>query len=298
MKKNHITVFANFYIDTEERFLRLKDSFFALNNEAIDQWVINVRGCYSQDVLIFLRTQLGQLLFATEFNTDDGWLQDSLRVLAKVKNQYLFFWIEDHLFLGSNREFENLVNDIYASDIDYIGYSWFGRGKFLEEFDGIPKVGFDTLCALIYSINVNKKRQQNSLNSINTNSYIISCCGIFKREFFKKLLTMRRPILPRWSKFTPFNFEKRWDDVFILPINYGILKRELFASIDDDNKHPGSCLIARGLYPERIERLQLLKIREKSIDEQSKSFLRVYAKKIPLLVSAYLLAKRIGYFFE
>lgn len=295
---NKITVFANFCIDTEERFLRLKDSFFSINNQAINQWVINIRGSYSQEVLNFLKGELGQLLYASKLNTDDGWMQDSLKILGQVQNRYLFFWIEDHIFLGTSAKFQKFINEIHISNIDYIGYSWFGQGKFLEEFDGISMVEFETLYALTYTSNINKRRQTNALISINSYSYIISCCGVFEKEFFRKLLNIRRPILPRWSKFTPFNFEKRWDDVFILPINYGVLKSELFASIDDDNKHPGSCLISRRLYPERVERLELLKIREKSIDEQSKSFLRIYARKIPLFVSIYLLKKRIGYFFE
>jgi hypothetical protein len=298
MADQKITVFANFYIDTEERFLRLKDSFFSLNHQSISQWVINIRGKYSKDVLSFLRSELGQLLSASELNTNDGWMRDSLKVVDKVQNQYLFFWIEDHLFIKSGDEFKNLISDIYASKVDYIGYSWFGQGKFLEEFSEISKEEFDNLYSIFYSNETNNKRQKNSLNIIGSYSYIISCCGIFQKEFFIKLLKVDKPFLPRWSKFTPFNFEKRWDDIYILPINYGILKREFFVSIDDDNRHPGSCLISRNLYPERIGRSELLKIREKSIDHLDKSLLRIYSKRIPGALRVYLFLKRIGYFFE
>lgn len=298
MTDQKITVFANFYIDTEERFLRLKDSFFSLNHPSISQWVINIRGRYSQDVVSFLRSELGQLLCASELNTNDGWMRDSLKVVDQVQNQYLFFWIEDHLFIKSTHEFKSLISDIYASKVDYIGYSWFGQGKFLEEFSDIPKEEFDNLYSIFYSTATNNIRQKNSLNTIGSYSYIISCCGIFRKEFFIKLLKVDKPFLPRWSKFTPFNFEKRWDDTYILPINYGVLKRELFVSVDDDNWHPGSCLISRGLYPMRIGRDELLKIREKSIDCSDKSFLRIYLKRIPGALRAHSYLKRIGYFFE
>ena len=50
----NFTVFANFYIDTEERFLRLKDSFFSFDKANISEWVINTRGKYKEDVKNFL----------------------------------------------------------------------------------------------------------------------------------------------------------------------------------------------------------------------------------------------------
>ena len=48
MKK--FTVFANFFIDTEERFLRLKDSFFSFSSADIHEWIINIRGEYKENV--------------------------------------------------------------------------------------------------------------------------------------------------------------------------------------------------------------------------------------------------------
>ena len=50
----NFSVFANFFIDTEERFLRLKDSFFSFNKANINEWLINIRGDFKNEVKNFL----------------------------------------------------------------------------------------------------------------------------------------------------------------------------------------------------------------------------------------------------
>ena len=60
MKK--FTVFANFCIDSEERFLRLKDSFFSFKDSNIQEWLINIRGSYKEKVKEFLVNNLNENL--------------------------------------------------------------------------------------------------------------------------------------------------------------------------------------------------------------------------------------------
>ena len=83
--------------------------------------------------------------------------------------------------------------------------------------------------------------------------------GIFHKNLFSRILHSKKPYLRRWPKITPFDFEKRWDDTWILPILIGVPKFEMFAPIDDDNQYPGSSLFSRGLYPIRISRDALQK---------------------------------------
>ena len=52
------TVFANFFIDTEERFLRLKDSFLSFSDANIHEWIINIRGEYKEHVKEFLENNI------------------------------------------------------------------------------------------------------------------------------------------------------------------------------------------------------------------------------------------------
>ena len=63
------------------------------------------------------------------------------------------------------------------------------------------------------------------------------------------------PILRRWPKETPFDFEKKLKDIHWLPFRMSISKDELFACIDDDNGIKGYSLHSRGLYPERELRI-------------------------------------------
>ena len=50
-----LSVFANFRIDSEERLLRMQDSFWSFYEEDIDKWVINIRGDYKKEAGEFLK---------------------------------------------------------------------------------------------------------------------------------------------------------------------------------------------------------------------------------------------------
>ena len=47
------TVFAYFYIDTEERYLRERDPFFSFYKSNVQDWNINIQGKYKNEVKIF-----------------------------------------------------------------------------------------------------------------------------------------------------------------------------------------------------------------------------------------------------
>ena len=61
MPKVALTIFANFYIDNQERFLRLKDSFNSFESIDIERFVINVRGRYSEEVISFLYNKVDNI---------------------------------------------------------------------------------------------------------------------------------------------------------------------------------------------------------------------------------------------
>ena len=48
------SVFANFRIDTLDRFIATKLSFKSFNDEKIKNWIINVRGKYKREIKKFL----------------------------------------------------------------------------------------------------------------------------------------------------------------------------------------------------------------------------------------------------
>ena len=104
-----------------------------------------------------------------------------------------------------------------------------------------------------------------------------------------KIINSSHPILKRWPKSTPFNFEKNYFDTFVLPYKLGVPKFELFAAIDDDNLYRGSSLIKRGLYPSRVGRDELLQLRS---DDMKNDIKFIAVKKIP---SSFIFRKLINF---
>jgi len=96
--------------------------------------------------------------------------------------------------------------------------------------------------------------------------------------------------LRNYTKFLPFSFEKRPDDLQWLPIRYALPKYELFASIDaNPSNNNNYCLQARGIYPKRVLREEALEnTTNKNITEANKTKRSALKKYIP----AYILAKK------
>ena len=52
-----LTIFSNFRIETNENYLRMKDSFNSFKNSNIHKWVINFRGKYKLKAKLFLEKE-------------------------------------------------------------------------------------------------------------------------------------------------------------------------------------------------------------------------------------------------
>ena len=59
MEQASFTVFANFFIDNEERFQRMKDSFYSFKDSEPKQWLINIRGKLKNQAGEFLKKEIG-----------------------------------------------------------------------------------------------------------------------------------------------------------------------------------------------------------------------------------------------
>lgn len=255
-KTPRLSVFANFFIDNEERFLRLKDSFESFY-ELPEQWVVNVRGLYRKDVKEFLSERLGSKLVFFEIDSGN-WFQDSRKMLPRINGDYVFFWIEDHINLASISLLRNIVNELAKHDIDSIWYSWWWMGNLRKEYESIPLEECDSIDWFVLNKETNRVVQRNTTNKTwpkaRDGQWIVSATSIFKHSFFEKLLVTDDPIIKRFPVNTPFDFEKRPGDEHWLPLRIALPKQELFASIDDDHRYPGTSLISRGLYPSRLPR--------------------------------------------
>ena len=290
-----LAVFANFRIDSMERLQRMKDSFQSFHHATIDQWIINIRGEYQDSALNYLDKKLGIKLNSSKLESEQGWFFDSQILFKKIHTDYIFLWVEDHICMCGHVNFNKIIKNMSAQGVEYLGYSWFGSGLFIDEFKDIKKNEIDNLYCITYDEFANRKRQKNALKLINNKAYIISLNGVFHKNLYSRILYSKRPYLRRWPKVTPFDFEKSWSDTWILPIIIGIPKFEMFAPIDDDNHYPDSSLFSRKLYPMRITREALQKSQMADQDTNKFSTLKFIIKKIVFFSWLKHLLKRISY---
>ena len=272
-----LTIFANFRIDSEERLLRMKDSFNSFQKANIEKWVVNARGPLKKEAIEFLRENLGHNLVAYELETGKGWFHDTNMMLPSITSGLVMFWIEDHIFMQTIADFNRVIQELYEASVDYFQYSWLANGLLPAQFSNLKYEETENFLFLDYGVNENMVRQQRSKELYGGREYyIISMCGIFTLDIFKKILSKRDPFYRRWPKETPFDFEKRSCDIHWLPMRIAVPKGEFFAPIDDDNKVEGSSLQSRGLYPIRVERKEI-----NYTDEaySNKSFLDLFRKQ-------------------
>ena len=269
------TLFANFRIDSHERLLRMQDSYVSFSGSCIDQVVVNVRGDYREEALSFLKKSYNGDLHVFKLESKNGWHYDSRVMFDCIKNDVILFWIEDHICMGGSKALNQVISDFTSSQADYLEYSWFNE-QFVLALNSLSHLTNQSSTLFSFKLCRSSKilRDKISCSVIGRPPYLISCPAIFSKRLFERVLFTRRPFLPRWPKTTPFDFEKRSDDLYVLDFMQAYLKSELFAAIDDDNLFEGSSLISRHLYPNRISREVLISERN-SVDNIPSNYLPV-----------------------
>lgn len=243
-----LTIFANFRIDDEERFMRMQDSFYSFKDISAAKWVINARGKFKHETMTFLKEHLAEKLISYDLESNKGWLYDSAQMLKDINTDFVLLWVEDHINLVDTQKYDHILTDLKESGSEYMEYSWWHFGKPLAVHAATPKKEFETLFALTLD--------KPTLSEIEKNHsiFIISMIGIFSKDLFEKIITKTPLFLRQYPKETPFNFEKGGAEKSWLPIKVAIPKEELFASIDADTPEGGYSLQSRGLYPARVAR--------------------------------------------
>ena len=244
-----LTIFANFRINNEERYRRMRDSFNSFKHINATKWVINVRGLYKLKTILFLREQLGEKLYPHLIESEKGWFYDTREMLPQIDTDFVFFWIEDHINLVSETKYDEILNEMQENKVDFLIYSWWHDG-IKKRFEHINRDKTESLS--IYQMNL--KNIEKIEEVLGRYFYMISAVGIFGNRLFKKVIQSNHPRLKRWPKETPFDFEKRSYDREFLPFTLAIPNSELFASIDDDQDIEGYSLVSRGYYKSDIQR--------------------------------------------
>jgi hypothetical protein len=244
-----LTVFTNFRINDEERLLRMKDSFASIRGICAQKWVVNVRGSYRDEALSFLRQQLGEKLSAHAIESGKGWFHDTRGMLPEIRTDYLLYWVEDHISMVDAGKYVEILHEMQQSGSEFLFTSWWVHDQYEKPYEGITKDEYENISSFLVDVAVSRKILEKC-----PKHYIISACGLFSSDLFKRIVSVNDPKLRRWPKETPFDLEKKATDFHWLPIKTAIPNYELFAPIDDDmDGYPG-CLQTRGLYPKRALR--------------------------------------------
>jgi hypothetical protein len=257
MKRSSLAIFANFFIDNDERLQRMKDSFHSFKGSNPNQWVINIRGQLKHQAGDFLKNEIGKKLKLSYLQSRRGWFYDSKIIASKIYANYILFWIEDHILISTPEILNNCVAEMSEFNVDQLWYSFLTK-EIKARFNILKthkKGRYITVTKLDYE-SCSKIR-----NKLKNDFYTVSAVSIMNKNFFMKVLTSHKPYLKRWPRHLPFDFEKKSSDKISSLIWHSLPNQELFVAIDDDRDEIGYSLMSRGLYPNRIDR-NYLKILE------------------------------------
>lgn len=308
-----VTALCNIFINSEEKFKLFKDTF-PLVYDISDNWLIYIRGKYRKSVITFIKgfnnARYNCIIFRNLY--EDNWARSTKKMLSRSKHDYIYIFLEDHFLMKPIGHFKKVIIDMKNNSIDYFQYSFFNIGfsnYSIEYLCPDTTKYFSTFNVFPEHIDVVKKRNSAfypfALPSISSMlffkkileieqahlikvPYLIQVLmeNIFffyprNRNFWYKVnkiigvFNLRFVIYP---PATPFNLEKSLYDCnsSIIPYKIGVLKEELFANWDDDNKLSNSSLIKRGLYPNEIWIHK--KLKEYDLDEKRYYFKKDYSK--------------------
>jgi hypothetical protein len=288
---NKISIFANFYIPNQERLEKLKISFKSFYKINIENWVINIRGSMKNEAHKYLKRKINRFKVKFFFiESKKGWIHDSLQISNYLKSKLIFFWVEDHVCIGGNKYFNSVIRSANENNVDYIPYSWFFFGNNIKFFKYNNYLNDKNMYFGNYTKIDHKKRLDYvKKNKLACDIFIISCCSIISKKLFIKLLTYKDKFFPKWDKMLPFNFEKTQHDNHWLPYRIGILKQELFASLDDNLCVKNYSLASRGLFKNMKITVKNKTVKKENLNKiLYKSRIKYFLKKILNYVSAYI----------
>ena len=251
-----LCIFANFFIDNNVRFKRMKDSFYSFRNIYPDQWAINIRGRLKFQAGQFLKKELGDKIKIFNLHSRQGWFYDTKIILSHISTNYVFIWVEDHILTNNVTNLKNSILEMEKFKVDQLWYS-FLTNEIKDRFAILPsyKKG-----KYITVIKIDEDACYKMRNKIKRDFYTISMISIMRRDFFVKVIYSSKPYLKRWPRYLPFDFEKKSTDKVSPLIWHALPNKELFASIDDDCGQDGYSLISRGIYKSSISRKKLKEI--------------------------------------
>ena len=293
-----LAIFANFFIDNEERLQRMKDSFKSFKSIKPQEWIINIRGKYKIDAGEYLQNELGERLHLSYLNSGFGWFFVSKKISEKITARYVLAWIEDHILLAPPEILNKCIYEMDQFNVDILCYTWY-MPSIMDPYNVIEPCSVGKFVttrkidnkASIKIIDYLKKRKKTlGIPNKYNDFYVISGSSILRKDFFMKVLSSKKPYLKRRPRKTPHDFEKRSKDNFTPVIWTAWPNQELFACIDDDLGTAGYSLISRGLYPNRVSRELLFNEEDKSnpLRKKIKKFIPIVLRPFVLFFVGYI----------
>ena len=291
MDQTKITIFSNFFINNEETFLRMKDSFYSFYKIKPCEWIIGVRGNYKIKVMNFLKSNIdNENLFIKILDDKSNWINESRILFDRINYPTVFIWVEDHICQLNQNEFRKIILEFNDNKIDQMVYSFWhnslrNRINFLDpEF-----------CKFLKFTKLDTRKKPALIK--NGFKYLTALPAIYSYDFLKKVLFSNMPLLKRYPKYTPFDFEKKICD-YVSSHKYAVPLLEIFAPIDDDHgeyKYGYKSLQQRGNYPLRISREQHL---VSSLRKGNSIKYFRFLGKIKLIANIYFFFKRLKFTFS
>ena len=165
------SLFSNIYINEFRNLKNSIRSFRSLPHDTFSSFVINIRGKYAHILKQYIiktlnNKKIHKKKFISSFESGISWKFDSSILLKKIKTNYIFIWVEDHICVNE-KLFLETANEVIVSDLDVLCYSFHNfdyrkkeysnfnctKSKNLTIFefnsDDISKISFDYLIPLI-----------------------------------------------------------------------------------------------------------------------------------------------------
>ncbi|MEO5635384.1 MAG: hypothetical protein ABIP54_01955 [Candidatus Andersenbacteria bacterium] len=253
-----------------------------------DNWLIYIRGSKGPDAIAYMKTlfkDFDSRCKVFDALHENNWAK-STRIMLKYSNyDYVYVFLEDHFLTSSIDVFTQTINEAIQEKIDFFTYSFFNIGVSNVTIGHLyPKNGNLLHSFILQKDTVTLLRKTNSgfyplsLAGVVKKDFFIKilkiedafllyvpwivqvCMEQFffaypkNRKFWSQVNRLAIKLGIRFVIYppaTPFNLERSLYDIeeSLLPTSIGVLKSELFANWDDDNKLPNSSLIKQGLYP-------------------------------------------------
>ncbi|MDD2766377.1 MAG: hypothetical protein PHH40_01265 [Candidatus Moranbacteria bacterium] len=282
-----VTAICNIFINSDFK-LRLFKETFPRVYDVSDNWLVNIRGKYREDVIKYIQETFEDsgenCIFFSGLDNGD-WARSTSKMLERSRYDYVYVFLEDHFLLKSLDHFKDVIRDMEDSDIDYFQYSFFNVGLHTNSIEKIYPDFTDFFCSFILEPKQLREIRKNhkyffpySLASVASKRYFLKLLELERKKIVKvpsilqeilgkiflrhpknrllwfvlnKMITKIGFRLAIYSPATPFNLEKSLFDFDeeLMSIKVGVLTEELFANWDDDNGVSDTSLMKRGLYP-------------------------------------------------